>query len=219
MAATRKSQYQKLLADGVPEEEARSQVYGTDDMAADDAADLQANQTAEPQASAGAPTDDAAVDVEDTRPLREDLPTNDEPDIPLTAGAEEIFGTPATLPPPATPPAPRIIEAPRLPDPVEAPMLRRRVTVEDVNSPGFQLLVSGAKENFETMVLRPGDRVLGGVEVIGLNNINDRIELRPGAVVPEGDTGYVPTNYIMDHQRQRMIHDQAEQAVGNTKKK
>jgi hypothetical protein len=67
------------------------------------------------------------------------------------------------------------------------------------------------------MVLRPGDRVAAGVEVIGLHNINERIELRPGAVVPEGDTGYVPTNYIMDHQRQRMIHDQAEAQVGNRK--
>jgi len=175
---------------------------------------LQDQQTAEPQQSAGAPTDENVV--RDDRPLREDLPKNDEPPIPLTAGAEESFGTPATLQP-VVPPAPRVVDAPRLPDPVEAPMLRRRVTQEDINSPGFQLLVSGAKENFETMVLRPGDRVAGGVEVIGLNNINDRIELRPGAVVPDEDTGYVPTNYIMDHQRQRMIHDQAERAVGNRK--
>lgn len=213
MAATRKSQYQALLNEGVPEDEARQRVYGNDDPAVDDAADLQAEQTAEPQASAGEPAGSIA---QDTRPLRDELPTNDEPDIPLTAGAEESFAQTAVVQP-VVPPAPRVVEAPRLPDPVEAPMLRRRVTKDDLDSPGFQLLIGGAKENFETMVLRPGDRVAGGVEVIGLHNINDRIELRPGAVVPEGDTGYVPTNYIMDHQRQRMIHDQAERAVGNRK--
>jgi hypothetical protein len=191
-------------------------VAKTDKTAPEDAAadpKLQDAQTAEPQAAAGAPTDDTA---RDTRPLREDLPTNDEPPIPLTAGAEAMFDQPAVLQP-ITPPAPRVVEAPRLPDNVEVPTLRRRVTTEDVNSPGYQLLIGGAKENFDSMVLRPGDRVAAGVEVIGLHNINERIELRPGAVVPEGDTGYVPTNYIMDHQRQRMIHDQAERAIGNRK--
>jgi hypothetical protein len=191
-------------------------VAKTDKTAPEDAAadpKLQDAQTAEPQAAAGKPTDDTA---EDTRPLREDLPTNDEPPIPLTAGAEAMFDQPAVLQP-ITPPAPRVVEAPRLPDNVEVPTLRRRVTTEDVNSPGYQLLIGGAKENFDSMVLRPGDRVAAGVEVIGLHNINERIELRPGAVVPEGDTGYVPTNYIMDHQRQRMIHDQAERAIGNRK--
>jgi hypothetical protein len=176
---------------------------------------LQDAQTAEPQAAAGESADRNTA--EDTRPLREDLPTNDEPPIPITAGAEEMFRQTATLQP-VTPPAPRVIEAPRLPDNVEVPTLRRRVTTDDINSPGYQLLIGGAKENFDAMVMRPGDRVAGGVEVIGLHNINERIELRPGAVVPEGDTGYVPTNYIMDHQRQRMIHDQAEAQVGNRKR-
>jgi hypothetical protein len=192
-------------------------VAKTDKTAPEDAAadpKLQDAQTAEPQAAAGAPADRNAV--EDARPLREDLPTNDEPPIPLTAGAEEMFKQTATLQP-VVPPAPRVVEAPRLPDNTEMPMLRRRVTVEDMNSPGFSLLIGGAKENFETMVLRPGDRVAAGVEVIGLHNINERIELRPGAVVPEGDTGYVPTNYIMDHQRQRMIPAQAEREIGNRK--
>jgi hypothetical protein len=191
-------------------------VAKTDKTAPEDAAadpKLQDAQTAEPQAAAGKPTDDTA---EDTRPLREDLPTNDEPPIPLTAGAEAMFDQPAVLQP-VTPPAPRVVEAPRLPDNTEVPTLRRRVTTDDVNSPGFSLLIGGAKENFDSMVLRPGDRVAAGVEVIGLHNINERIELRPGAVVPEGDTGYVPTNYIMDHQRQRMIHDQAEREIGNRK--
>lgn len=185
---------------------AKTNQTAPEDAAADDT--LKEDATTTPR--------NLAQDALDTRPLREDLPTNDEPPIPLTAGAEESFGRAAVLQP-VVPPAPRVVEAPRLPDNVEMPMLRRRVTVEDLNSPGFSLLVSGAKENFETMVLRPGDRVAAGVEVIGLNNINDRIELRPGAVVPEGDTGYVPTNYIMDHQRQRMIHDQAERQVGNRK--
>jgi hypothetical protein len=183
-------------------------------MSLDPAVSGQDEQTAEPQESAGKSADDTVVD---DRPLREDLPTNDEPDIPLTANAEEIYSQRAVVVPPV-PAAPRVVEAPRLPDAEEAPLLRRLVTEDDLKSPGFNLLIGGARENFETMVLRPGDRVLGGVEVIGLHNINERIELRPGAVVPEGDTGYVPTNYIMDHQRQRMIHAQAEREVGNRKR-
>lgn len=58
MAATRKSQYQKLLADGVPEEEARSQVYGEGDMVADDAAD---DQAAEDMAAAAKKVDPKAA--------------------------------------------------------------------------------------------------------------------------------------------------------------
>jgi hypothetical protein len=149
-----------------------------------------------------------------TAPLREDMPTNDEPDIPMTAGAEDIFSEPVQKPP-AVVQAPRVVEAPRRPDPVEAPLNRRIVTDADVASPGFKLLSSHAQDNAELLILRPGDRVLAGVEVIGMTHPDDRMELRPGAVVPEGDIGYLPTNYIKDHARQRIMHQDAERSAGN----
>lgn len=146
--------------------------------------------------------------------LREDMPTNDEPDISFTANAEEVFSEPVQVPPAALAPL-EVVEAPRRPDPVHVGLNRRVLTEEDTNSPGFKMLSSHAQDNAEVLVLRPGDRVVGGIEVVGMNNPDRRMELRPGAVVPEGDIGYLPTNYIRDHQRQRIMQQDAERAAGN----
>lgn len=158
---------------------------------------------------------DAPVAPVEVQPLREDLPTNDEPAITMTFMADEIHDQAVQVPPAPAVTAPRVIEAPRAPDAVAPPLLRRIVTDADMASPGFKYLSSHAQDNAELLILRPGDRVVAGVEVIGMNHPDDRMELRAGAVVPGGDIGYLPTNYIKDHQRQRIIHQDAERAAGN----
>lgn len=151
----------------------------------------------------------------DTRPLREDLPTNDEPVIPFTAFAEEVHGSPVQMPP-VTLQVAETVDAPRAVDPQHPARLRRLVTDEDMETPGFKALSSHAKESLETLILRPGDRVTGPMLVVGLHDINRQIELRPGAVVPDWDTGYVPVNYMLNsHQSQRLLQQEAERAAGN----
>lgn len=174
----------------------------------------QAEERAADARDAGLPTGPLVAPESGDQQLRSELPTNDEPDIPLTAGAEDTHGSPVQVPP-ATLAPPEVVLPPRAPDPVVLPLTRREVTEADVNSKGFKLLTAHAQENFETMVLRPGDRVGPGVEVIGLDNTDRVLELYPGAVVPEGDSGYVPTHYVMYHQMERIKHRMAEARAGN----
>lgn len=155
-----------------------------------------------------APTGPLVAPESGDQKFRHELPTNDEPVISLTYGAEADWGNPVQVPP-ATLAPPEIILPPRAPDPVVAPLVRRNVTEEDLNSKGFKMLNLSAKQEFDSLVLRPGDRVGAGVEVVGLDDGERMLTLYPGAVVPEGQSGYVPTHYLLAHQLDRLQREAA----------
>lgn len=91
------------------------------------------------------------------------------------------------------------------PPPPPAEPVYREVTQDDLDSPGYQCLNNSGQVMFEHLVLRPGDRVIGPVEVFGLHDLATRIAIYPGGIVPDDDSGYVPTNYVMERPRQRVL--------------
>lgn len=210
MAATKKSQYNQLLREGVPEDEARAMVYGDEDQEVADAAeaqdptpvedpthDEQATQAVdEPQAPP--PGQRAFVPHEESNP---DL-TNEEPPSPLTFAPGARTGA---FPGDPEPFRPARVVMPLPPPEQPTGDARRGVTDEDMASPGFKVANIGAKENFDLVVLRPGDQVVGACLVYGLNNLDEAIELMPGAIVPAGDSGYIPASYIIDHARRNHL--------------
>jgi hypothetical protein len=216
MAATKKSQLNQLIAEGVPEDEARKMVYGDEDRETADAAEAQppapegeedppaADEPAAAEESLGnvpqapPPGQRAFVPHEESNP---DL-TNEEPPSPLTFAPGARTGA---FPGDPEPFRPARVVMPLPPPEQPTGDARRAVTDEDMASPGFKVANIGAKENFDLVVLRPGDQVVGAVLVYGLNNLDEAIELLPGAIVPAGDSGYIPASYIIDHARRNHL--------------
>ena len=128
------------------------------------------------------------------------IPTNDEPPIPL-APAEyddrmfsfEADGQRTASPRTIFPPLPQAQEV----------TPGRLLTQDDLNSVAYQCLNSSAQMNAESMILRPGDRVAGAVDVFPINNVDDdaRISLMPGAAVPEDAPGFFPAHYMVESKR------------------
>lgn len=119
---------------------------------------------------------------------------NDEPPVFLAPGNVDLnpggFDELLTTVPPQ-----RQVDA-NLPRRVLAENDERYPTEADMQSELWKKMGPGQQVQFPSLVLRPGDIVRAGVEVMGLNNVKERIMLFPGAEVPGDDIGYFPVNYV-----------------------
>jgi hypothetical protein len=119
-----------------------------------------------------------------------------EPPIPMAPGIQpanrfsfdaEVPASPRTIAPPAPEPTPQLPS-------------RRTVTEEDINSVGYNCLIQQAQQAVDSLILRPGDVVVGAVDVYPSNDVRDeaRITLLPGASVPDEAPAFFPANYMSD---------------------
>lgn len=71
--------------------------------------------------------------------------------------------------------------------------------------PGFRCASTSAQDNFELVLIRPDTLVENTVDVYDASDLTKRTTLYAGDKVEGAKVGYVPTNYIDDVRRVRLL--------------
>jgi len=70
---------------------------------------------------------------------------------------------------------------------------------------GFRAATTSAQDQFEQVLIRPNTLVVGTVDVYDAGDLSKRVTLYDGDKVEGSSKGYIPTNYISEERRIRIL--------------